>query len=684
MHEIFFCRKFRVFFILEKDVSLRFAEVLGRMEKKNKENRTNRVVQHSILSNIWFWLKIYWKYAPGVVLTACLGLILGALVPFVGIYLPKLVLDLLAGEASAEALIRTLCLWGIMTAALYGLNAATYGKYFVQNNVRNFFASELYLKSLRLPYEIPESEWGKKAYHEALGVTWGGDWSASTRTFDGIFTLLKNLLCFILYSTVLSVLNPWIILGLLILSLLNVLVIRKGLHFEESMREREAVHGRHWNYILSAMGNMTAAKDVRIFGMNPWLKGIRDQTIRDREEDKRAFQRMNNWQYSMNGLIGLVRDVAAYGYLIYSVAMGHISVSDFVLYFGAVAGFSGFVTDMLQQIGNLMSARNATDYFRAYMELPEELSEEESLAPIAADGQCSRQQVAERQENGQENVQECGSPTPQNAPGVVFENVSFAYKKEDGSLGEQILEHFNLTIAPGEKLALVGVNGAGKTTLVKLLCGLYRPDEGRILVDGRSREEMTPGEWYRQLSVVFQQQLILPVTMAENISLQRRENTDDARAWAALERAGLSDTFSRQNITLDTYMKKTISPKGIELSGGQQQRLMLARALYKDAPLLVLDEPTAALDPIAESEVYESYLEHSRGKTAVFISHRLASTRFSDRIILMEHGRIIEEGTHEQLMEKQGAYAHMYQVQSSYYEGRERSEETGKRETIEA
>lgn len=637
------------------------------MGKNNKENQTNRVVHHSILSNIWFWLKIYWRYAPGVVLTACLGLILGTLVPLVGIYLPKLVLDLLAGETPAEVLIRTLCLCGIMTAVLYGLNSATYGKYYVQNNVRNFILSELYLKSLRLPYEIPESEWGKKAYHEAMGVTWGGDWSASTRTFDGTFALLKNLLCFILYSTVLSVLNPWIILGLLILSLLNVMVIRRGLHFEESMREREAVHGRHWNYILSAMGNMTAAKDVRIFGMNPWLKGIRDQTIRDREEDKRAFQRMNNWQYSMNGLIGLVRDVAAYGYLIYSVAMGHISVSDFVLYFGAVAGFSGFVTDMLQQIGNLMSARNATDYFRAYMELTEEVSEEESPAPIPADGQCGRQQTA-----------------GQAAPGVVFENVSFAYKKEDGSQGEQILEHFNLTIAPGEKLALVGVNGAGKTTLVKLLCGLYQPDEGRILVDGRSREEMTPGEWYRQLSVVFQQQLILPVTMAENISLQRRENTDDAKAWAALERAGLSDTFARQKITLDTYMKKTISPKGIELSGGQQQRLMLARALYKDAPLLVLDEPTAALDPIAESEVYESYLEHSRGKTAVFISHRLASTRFSDRIILLEHGRIIEEGTHDQLMEKQGAYAYMYQVQSSYYEGREQSEENDKMAAIEA
>lgn len=257
-----------------------------------------------------------------------------------------------------------------------------------------------------------------------------------------------------------------------------------------------------------------------------------------------------------------------------------------------------------------------------------------------------------------------GSP----APGIVLEDVSFAYKKEDGTSGEKILEHFNLTIAPGEKLALVGVNGAGKTTLVKLLCGLYQPDQGRILINGRSRAQMDPGEWYQMFSVVFQEQLVLPITIAENLSLRRREETDDERAWTALEKAGLSETFARQKLTLDTFMKKTISHKGIELSGGQQQRLMLARALYKDAPLLVLDEPTAALDPIAESEVYESYLQHSRGKTAIFISHRLASTRFSDRIILLDHGRIQEEGTHDQLMEMGGAYAHMYQVQSSYYE----------------
>ena len=654
--------------------------------KENKRTvhaEGGRVVRHSIPSNILFWLKIYWKWEPGVVLLAALELILGALVPLVGIYLPKLVLDMLAGHVTAAVLIRTLGLWGLLAAALYGVSGGLRGKYYVQNSVRSYLMPELFLKSLRVSYEIPESEWGKKAYQEALGVASGGDWSASTRTFDGTLAILQNILCFALYSTVLGVLNPWVVLVLMALSMLNILVIEKGLRFEDSMREREARHGRHWNYILSAMGNMTAAKDVRIFGMHPWLGGIRDRAVTEMEEDKKAYQRLHNWQQAMNGLIGLVRDVAAYGYLIYSVSTGQSGVSDFVLYFGAVTGFSGFVTGMLYQVGDLKSARNATDYFRAYMALPEEVSEEESIRAVTPDAQRNQTGAVTCGEHGGqklmasvkagENFQGtdgraayAGQRFP--APGIVFEDVGFAYKKEDGTPGEKVLDHFNLTIAPGEKLALVGVNGAGKTTLVKLLCGLYQPDQGRILVNGRSRSEMESEEWYQMLSVVFQEQLVLPITIAENLSLQRREETDDERAWAALEKAGLSETFARQKLTLDTFMKKTISRKGIELSGGQQQRLMLARALYKDAPLLVLDEPTAALDPIAESEVYESYLQHSRGKTAIFISHRLASTRFSDRIILLDHGQIQEEGTHEQLMKLGGAYAHMYQVQSSYYE----------------
>ena len=243
-----------------------------------------------------------------------------------------------------------------------------------------------------------------------------------------------------------------------------------------------------------------------------------------------------------------------------------------------------------------------------------------------------------------------------------LDHVSFSYPG-----GASVLKDISLTIRRGERIALVGVNGAGKTTFVKLLCGIYEPDAGQILINGIDRNEFPRTEVYQLFSAIFQEQMILPFTVGENLALKRADEVDEKRAWAALERAGLKETFQDRKIGIKTYMTKTMMEDGVELSGGQQQRFLLARALYKDAPVLVLDEPTAALDPIAESEVYEQYDRYSSGKTAVFISHRLASTRFSDRIVLIENGRILETGTHEELMRAGGVYAEMFEIQSSYY-----------------
>ena len=196
---------------------------------------------------------------------------------------------------------------------------------------------------------------------------------------------------------------------------------------------------------------------------------------------------------------------------------------------------------------------------------------------------------------------------------------------------------------------------------------MIEPDEGRILINGIDRNEFPREEWYRLFSIVFQETLILPFTVGENLAMDRAERVDEARAWKALEQAGLKQTFQKRGIHMRSYMTKTMAENGIELSGGQKQRFLLARALYKNAPVMVLDEPTAALDPIAESRVYDQYNQYTRGKTAVFISHRLASTKFSDRIILLADGKIAETGTHEELMRAGGDYARMFEVQSSYY-----------------
>ena len=217
-----------------------------------------------------------------------------------------------------------------------------------------------------------------------------------------------------------------------------------------------------------------------------------------------------------------------------------------------------------------------------------------------------------------------------------------------------------------EKLAIVGLNGAGKTTLVKLLCGFYDPTEGRVLLNGQDIREFNRRQYYELFSAVFQNFSIMDTTVAEAVS-QTAVGTDMGKVDLCLEKAGLTEAISKFPEGINTHIGRQVYLDGVMLSGGQTQRLMLARALYKDGPILVLDEPTAALDPIAENDIYMKYNEMTAGKTSVFISHRLASTRFCDRILFIADGGIAEEGTHEELIAMNGAYAALFEVQSRYY-----------------
>ena len=233
------------------------------------------------------------------------------------------------------------------------------------------------------------------------------------------------------------------------------------------------------------------------------------------------------------------------------------------------------------------------------------------------------------------------------------------------------IHNLTLTVHPGEKLAIVGLNGAGKTTLVKLLCGLLDPTQGVVLLNGQDIRALNRKQYYALFSAVFQEFSLLDVTVAEQIA-QRRDGIDPARIADCVQKAGLTAFIEKLPQGLQTHMGRDVYLDGVLFSGGQTQRLMLARALYKGGPILLLDEPTAALDPLAENDIYEKYGAMTAGKTSVFISHRLASTRFCDRIIFLADGDIREEGTHESLLALGGAYAQLFEVQSRYYqEGKE-------------
>ena len=613
---------------------------------------------YSIMSDILYFIRHFRKYEPMVLFFSTLEILLGALVPLLAIWLPKITVDLVVQGATVTRAVEVLGLFTLLMIFVQMISTISVsGKYHLYNMQRANQIGLLFLKSLRVPYSYTESGEIKKLYwkaHDALAM---GDWSASSRMVTGTVGITVNILCFVLYSTVIGTLNGWMLLCLIGLAFVNYLVNMGRIRYEESLREDITQANKRYYCVSNSMGHVKGAKDIRIFGMSHWLIRLRDMVIGEQRILNQKLFRKRSFYEKIGFLLSFGRDVGAYGFLLYQALGGRVSAGEFVLYFGAITGFSGFVLSIMNSLSDLRAAANSTDYLRAYMELPEE-------------------DVS----TGDRHIRDLIMPLE-----ITFADVSFSYpdameegddgeeeenktEVETGNQGRVIFEHLNLTIHAGEKIALVGVNGAGKTTLVKLLCGMYDPDDGKILLNGIDRNEFPKEELYQLFSVVFQEPLILPFTIGENIIMDKADRIDEKRAWEALDKAGLKTVFEEKKIGLDTYMTKTLMDRGVELSGGQQQRFLLARALYKDAPVLVLDEPTAALDPIAEREVYENYNKYSGGKTAIFISHRLASTRFSDRIVMLEEGKIIETGTHDELLEQNGAYAEMFQIQSNYYE----------------
>ena len=259
----------------------------------------------------------------------------------------------------------------------------------------------------------------------------------------------------------------------------------------------------------------------------------------------------------------------------------------------------------------------------------------------------------------------CSLPGIQDIPvEIELEGVSFKYSSSEGE--KYALNNISLKIGRGEKLAIVGENGAGKTTFVKLICGLYYPSDGTIKLNKHSVSDYNIEDYYSLFSVVFQDVFLLPVTIAEFISSSENDINID-KVIDVIRKSGLEDKINSLPDGINSKLMKGIFDDSIELSGGEKQKLMLARALYKDAPVIVLDEPTAALDPIAENELYLKYSELTANKTSIYISHRLASTRFCDRIIYLENGTIAECGSHDELMKLGGKYAHMFELQSHYY-----------------
>lgn len=460
-----------------------------------------------------------------------------------------------------------------------------------------------------------------------------GNSEATEHIWQTLTMLLKNIGGLIAYLFILSSFDSFLLLVVILTCFISFFVSRHANNWHYANKAEGEKYYHKKRYIRDKAESIKLAKDIRIFNLKNWLNELLDLVHNQYLAFRLKGERVDLLADVTEVVLTVIRNGIAYIYLINMTLNDGLSVSSFVLYFVAISTLTNWVMGVLKEMSTLHKECLDISSLREFLDYPEPFKFDDGKdIPLASNYE------------------------------IKLENVSFHYPESD----KDIIHNLDLTIHPREKLAIVGLNGAGKTTLVKLICGLLSPSEGRVLLNGDDISDFNRNKYYELFSAVFQDFSILDVTIAEEIA-QCKDAIDYQRIKECIDYAGLSDTIDKLPKGLNTHIGREVYLDGVLLSGGQMQRLMLARALYKNGPILLLDEPTAALDPLAESEIYQKYSDMANNKTSLFISHRLASTRFCDRIILIKDGGIREEGSHEDLLKLNGEYAKLFEVQSRYY-----------------
>jgi len=595
----------------------------------------NQKPKYNLFKNSKWMIGLAWRHQKSVLFLVVVTAVLGVLTNLLGLYVAPTVLGEVQAHVTFERLGALILLFTFGLMVLYALtNYVSINTQFGRFTVLMKINAAIQQKSLTTSYPTAESETFRKKQRESLKACGSKD-SAANEIWNTLSDLLKNMVGFVVYLLLLASLNLYIVLLVVITSVAGFVVNSLLDAWSYRHREEEQSYTNPLSYLCFSPENNRLAKDIRIFGMKEWIDDLYSKSFKLYQAFFVHRERMYLWASAADVLLTFARNGAAYFVLIRLVLNGSLTAAQFLLYFVAVGGFMAWVNGIFNGFSVLNRQSIELSVIRELLEYPEIF----------------------RFEDGEPLV-----PDTKKTYEIDLKDVSFRYPGAE----KDTLEHINLRIAPGEKLAVVGLNGAGKTTLVKLICGFLDPTEGEVLLNGVNIKKYNRRDFYRHFSAVFQEFSLLEATVSENI-MQTDKNVDTAKVLACLEKAGLAEKIATLPKKLGTRVGRYVYTDGMEFSGGEIQRLMLARALYKDAPIIVLDEPTAALDPIAESDMYKRYNELTAGRTSVYISHRLASTQFCDRIILINGGKIMEEGTHDELVSAAGKYAELFEIQSRYY-----------------
>ena len=550
--------------------------------------------------------------------------------PIITAYIPKAMIDCINEGVTVGRLTLVVALLSILVALTTWLTP------FMQELlngsariIRMRYAIMAFNKNLNTPYINIESLEGREKNKRAMEF-YRSYYSSSA---DFVETCNQMLVCLVGVVTSLALIYKINIIMILIIlaTCVGEFFLLKFLNKKEKgVKDSRSSIFVKFDYYYSLSKDITAAKDIRLYGFADYFVFSIAKLIAGLEKITSKYMHQSVKVGGTRALLNLMRELVAYAYLTYLVCQNKLSVSDFIFYFGVITGFSNWIMNLVYLYSNMERCCNDCAAFREFVE-------------------------------SSENDKNKPDIDFKDVHSIEFKDVHFTYP----SAQKSTINNMSFKVNSGENIAIVGENGAGKTTVIKLLCGLYYPADGDILVNGKSSRDFSSDSYFNLFSAVFQDYNFLPMRIAENICAA--SDYDKEKLYSAFEKAGIMDKINSLENKENSLMVKDVYKGAVDFSGGEKQKLLLAKAIYKNAPVLILDEPTAALDPIAENELYLKYNEMTDNKISFFISHRLSSTRFCDRILFIKDGTIAESGTHEELMALKGSYYKMYQVQSYYY-----------------
>lgn len=593
--------------------------------KKTKEKS-----EFNIVSNILYSLKTVFKLSPIMFLTKIMVILAEIGFKVYAIYETKIILDKFQTDDNLKNVLLLIVGLLVLYAVITLIQSVFYA---IENYIFDKTSYILSQKACKLMCEADYDKLESPEYKNLLTQHMNFA-TAPLDMFYAFFELLKSIIMIVVFGTLVSTLHPLIFLMLVVMAVVHFFAKKPLVRLQHKLNIDMVANDRKFNYVTQISNDFENAKEVRLYDMSPWINEISDDCLKTHRHLHSRIQWRAFLTGSINNFLNLLRDAFAYIYLIIMFSKNAITVGDFTMYFSAITSLSGTLTGLSEKITELTKYDLKIKDIRKTEKMPSSRNRGKGISAP------------------KENIE------------IEFRNVSFRYPNAENDT----IKNISFKIKAGEKLALVGVNGAGKTTIVKLLCGLYLPTEGEILLNSHPINDYNIYEYYSLFSAVFQDISLMPYSIAENIAATtEKDEIDFEKVKNSIEIAGLKERIDALPLGVDTPFNKNINEGAVDFSGGEKQKLALARAIYLDRPMLILDEPTAALDPIAENEMYMKFNEISRGQTAMFISHRLASTRFCDRIIHLENGEIIENGTHDELIAANGKYAMMYGLQSKYY-----------------